>query len=237
MPKAASWRPGGQINWSHRLELSTASSGFFCLSSMLGIVLHVLSDFKADGCCLRSLRNSDRSRHYRHSSLATLPVLGRRGCLGSITWGLRSHASLVGSSGCCSGRQLCRAVEFFLRKKLSALDDQPGSNMSGKCTKPVGLVEDIHEACRVDFHPSLVGDMRDIFVSTPVDRAVFESVPSTIPQPKSAWCVLFGGVWRKPLEILRGEGKAYVMGLRHACRSTGSLGKRLLFLLDNMAWY
>ena len=40
---------------------------------------------------------------------------------------------------------------------------------------------------------------------------------------------------RKPLETLRGEGKAYVMGLRHACRSTESLVKRFLFLLDNMA--
>ena len=69
----------------------------------------------------------------------------------------------------------------------------------------------------------------------PFDRAVFENVPSIILQPKSAWCVLFGGVWRKPLEILRREGKAHVMGLRHACRSTESLGKRLLFLLDNMA--
>ena len=45
----------------------------------------------------------------------------------------------------------------------------------------------------------------------PVDRAVFENVPPTILQPKYAWCVLFGGVWRKPVEILRGEGKARVM--------------------------
>ena len=71
--------------------------------------------------------------------------------------------------------------------------------------------------------------------SMPCDRAVFENVPSIIPQPNSAWCVLFGGVWRTFLEILRGEVKVYVMGLRHACRSTESLGKRLLFLLDNMA--
>ena len=40
---------------------------------------------------------------------------------------------------------------------------------------------------------------------------------------------------RKPLEILWGEGKACVMGLRHACRSTECLGKRSLFLLENMA--
>ena len=82
---------------------------------------------------------------------------------------------------------------------------------------------------------TLAGDMQQSFQSMPCDRAVFENLPSIILLPKSAWCVLFGGVWRKSLEILRGEGEAYVMGLRHACRSTESLGKRLLFLLDNMA--
>ena len=69
----------------------------------------------------------------------------------------------------------------------------------------------------------------------PDDRAVFENVPSNILQPTSAWCVLFGGVWRKPVEILRGEGKAHVMGLRHACRSTESQEKWFLLLLGNMA--
>ena len=37
------------------------------------------------------------------------------------------------------------------------------------------------------------------------------------------------------MEILRGEDEAFVMGLRHACRSTECLGKRLLFLLDAVA--
>ena len=76
-------------------------------------------------------------------------------------------------------------------------------------------VEDIHGESRVDLHPSLVGDMQERCQSMPGDRAVFENVPSTMLQPNSAWCVLSGGVWRK----LRREGKAYVMGLRHACRS------------------
>ena len=48
----------------------------------------------------------------------------------------------------------------------------------------------------------------------PFDRAVFQNVPSVIQQP------CFGGVWRKPCEILRREGKDYVMELRHVCRST-----------------
>ena len=96
-------------------------------------------------------------------------------------------------------------------------------------------VVDEHEVNRVDLHPSLAGSMQESFQSMPCDRAVFENVPSIILQTKSAWCVLFGGVWRKSLEIFRREGKDYVMGLRHACRSTESLGKRLMFLLDNMA--
>ena len=60
----------------------------------------------------------------------------------------------------------------------------------------------------VVLHPSLVGETRGSF------HAMLDS----------AWCILVGGVWRKPLEILRGEGKACVMGLRHACRSTECLG-------------
>ena len=61
-------------------------------------------------------------------------------------------------------------------------------------------VEDINEVCRVDLHTSLVGDTRENFHAMPDGRAVFENVPSTTLQPKSAWGVLFGGVWRKPLE-------------------------------------
>ena len=96
-------------------------------------------------------------------------------------------------------------------------------------------VTDARDSGRVDLHPSLAGSMQVDFQSLIPDRAVFENVPSFIIHPKAAWTILFGGVWRKPLEILRGDEKAHGMALRHACRSRESLGKQILFLLDDMA--
>ena len=85
-------------------------------------------------------------------------------------------------------RRRQRAVQNgggFRRKNPPALDDQP--NLSWKLKKGSWLgVEDIREDGRVDLHPSLVGDMRVSFHAMPDDRAVFENVPSTILQPKSA---------------------------------------------------
>ena len=132
------------------------------------------------------------------------------------------------AAGSCAERRRFSAEEFISARR-SALGEH-----ERKVQKASWLgVEDIHEVCRVDLHTSLVGDMRENFHATPDDRAVFEIVPSSILQPKSAWCVLFGGVWRKPLDILRGEGKAYwdcvmLVGLLKVV-------KRFLFLLDNMA--
>ena len=37
-------------------------------------------------------------------------------------------------------------------------------------------VDEIHEICRVDLHPSLVGDTQEKFHAMPDDRAVFEDV-------------------------------------------------------------
>ena len=135
------------------------------------------------------------------------------------------------AAGGCAERWRCSAEEFISARR-SALGEH-----ERKVQKASWFgVEDTHEICRVDLHPSLVGHMQEEFHGMPDDRAVFENVPSTILQPKSVWCVLFGGVWKKPLEMLQGEGRAYVMGLRNDCRSTECLEKRLLFFLDNMAW-
>ena len=132
--------------------------------------------------------------------------------------------------GSCAERWKFSAEKFISARRSVLVENER------KTQKAAWLgLKDEHEENRVDLHPSLVGRMQESFQSMPFDRAVFENVQSIMLQPKSAWCVLFGSVWRKPLEILRGEGKAYVMGLRHACRSTECRGKRLLFLLDNMA--
>ena len=202
---------------------------------MRGVVLRVPLDPEADCCGLPSSKNSDGSRHCCHFSLATLPALGRRGSMPRAEHmeATKSRAACV--IQCIRQRQVAvQSGGDFLLKSLSPLDTLLGASMSGKVQKASWLgVEDIHEVCRVDLHTSLFGDMRENFHATPDDRAVFEIVPSSILQPKSAWCVLFGGVWRKPLDILRGEGKAYW----DCVMLVGPLkvGKRFLFLLDNMA--
>ena len=53
------------------------------------------------------------------------------------------------------------------------------------------------------------------------------------PSLLGACCLEVSG--GKPCRILWREGKAHVLGSRHACRSAECPGKRLLFLLDNMA--
>ena len=73
-------------------------------------------------------------------------------------------------------------------------------------------VEGTHEICRVDLHPSLVGGVQAKVHAMPDGHAVFENVPSSVLQPKSAWCTLFGGVWRKPLDILRVRGQSLCHG-------------------------
>ena len=146
----------------------------------------------------------------------------------------RAHGSYgvtnAAATGCCAERWRFSAEEFISARRSALVELELGAQKASWLG-----VEYIWEASRVDLHPSLVGDLRRRFRATPDDRAVFENVPSTILQAKSAWCVLFGGVWRKPLEILRGEGKAYVIGLRHACWPAECLVKQLLFLLDIMA--
>ena len=57
-----------------------------------------------------------------------------------------------------------------------------------------------------------VGIQQD-FQSLIPDRAVFENVPSFIIHPRSAWTILFGGVWRKPLEILPRGGESLCHGV------------------------
>ena len=91
-------------------------------------------------------------------------------------------------------------------------------------------VEGTHEICRVDLHPSLVGDTQAKFHAMPDGHAVFENVPSSMLQSMSAWCVLSVGVrrscgWRAKLVSW---DCVMLVGLLQAWR-------RFLFLLDSMA--
>ena len=128
-------------------------------------------------------------------------------CLGWSTWGYggtRRWCDPVdaAAAGSCAERWRFSAEEFISARRSALVEHER------KVQKASWLgVEDMHEVCRVDLHPSSAGDTRENFYAVPDDRAVFEYVPSTIPQPKSAWCVLFGGVWRRPLKILRERAK------------------------------
>ena len=48
------------------------------------------------------------------------------------------------------------------------------------------------------------------------------------------WKTCLAGKWEPGLQILRTEGKALVMSVRHALRNTCNLGTHLLFLVDNL---
>ena len=185
-----------------------------CLSSMLGIVLHVLSDLEADGCGLLSLTNSDRSRPCCPSSLAS-PW---------SPWVYATDASV----------EHVGAMELHVTGVLSARRSALVEH-ERKVLKASWLgVENTHEACRVDLHPSLVGDMREMFMQCLMIALSWKMChrPYYSPSLPGASCLeVSGGNHRKSC----GERAKLVMGLRYACRSTECLENRLLFLLDNMA--
>ena len=53
---------------------------------------------------------------------------------------------------------------------------------------------------------------------------------------KAHWYLLFSGPWKYPKESIHlKEGRASVMGLRWVLRSTGTFGKRVLMLIDNLS--
>ena len=106
----------------------------------------------------------------------------------------------VAAACSCAGRWRFSAEEFISARRSVLIENE------WTAQKAAWLwVVDEHEDNRVDLHPSLLWSMQESLHLIPCVRAVFETVPSIILQPKSAWCVLFGGVWRKSVENLRGE--------------------------------
>ena len=90
--------------------------------------------------------------------------------------------------------------------------------MSGKLRQRLDLESRTYTKRFVLTCTSLVGGMQETFQSMPFDRAVFENVPSITLQPKSAWCVLFGG--REGMAVSWGCGMCVgplcFKGSRHA---------------------
>ena len=94
---------------------------------------------------------------------------------------------MVAAAGSCAERWRFSAEEFISARRSVLIANE------WKAQKAAWFgVVDVHEANRVDLHPSLAGSRQESFQSMPCDRAVFENVPSITLQPKSAWCVLFG---------------------------------------------
>jgi len=66
-------------------------------------------------------------------------------------------------------------------------------------------------------------------------ESFFEPLPPETVGEFTDWTICFHGRWYSETEILRGEGKGVVLGLRHALRSSQSFGQRVLCLSDNMS--
>ncbi len=62
---------------------------------------------------------------------------------------------------------------------------------------------------------------------------LLDEVPA--PWLNGGWSTAFHGRWSGPEDIMRLEGRALVMSVRHALRSTQNLGHHLVFLCDNLA--
>ena len=131
----------------------------------------------------------------------------------------------VAAAGRCAERWTFSAEEFVSARRSEQ-----------RACKALWLgVDDAHENGRVDLHPSLVESVQAAFQSMPFDRGVFENctIHHRTAQVRqfSVWrCLQKGGG-----DITGWEGKAYVLGLRLACRSSESSSERILFMLDNMA--
>ena len=69
-----------------------------------------------------------------------------------------------------------------------------------------------------------------------ISEGYFAPVPAALIGEFSGWRTVLSGRWREPCEILRGEGKAAVLGFRHALRSQHGLQKRIVLLTDNLAF-
>ena len=199
-----------------------------CLSSMLGVVLHVLSDPEADGCGPWSPKSSDGSRHRCRSSLATLPVLlspwvsatdasggAREGCGVTRRWCDPVDAAAAGS---CAERWRFSEEEFISARRSVLVEHEQ------KVQKATWLgVEDIHGESRVDLHPPLLVTCRRVFsqcLMIALSSKMYHP-PYYSPSPSGPSCLEASGgnYWR-------------------SCGCEGSveiLVKRLLFLLDNMA--
>ena len=215
--KTSYWRPGGQINWAHHLELLAASSCLVFHQCWVLFCTYFRTPKRAVMARGRPGIPMDRvttaAFHLQLASHWSRWVYATDASGGS-TWGLWSYAFACVILWMLRRQAAVRSGGGFLRKSLSALERiSVRSKMSGKCQKRFDLESRTYtNRIMLLCIPPLLVTCRRVFSQCLMNASVFDNVPSTILQPKSAWCVLFGCVWRKPLEILRREGRAYVIG-------------------------
>ena len=114
------------------------------------------------------------------------------------------------ATGSCAEGWRFSAQEFITARRSALVEHD------WKVKKASWLgVEDIHEVCRVDLHPSLVGDMRENFHAMPDDRAVFENCAINF---STAQVCLVRPVWRC-LEETNGNLAVRGQSLRHGTAS------------------
>ena len=63
----------------------------------------------------------------------------------------------------------------------------------------------------------------------------FSPVPAELMGSCRDWTIAASGRWKRREGIMRGEGRALVLAIRHALLSSRLHGARILFLVDNMA--
>ena len=198
-PKTSYWRPGakliGHITWSCLLRRPAASlvNARYRFARTFGPRSgRVWPAVAQEFRWIASpLLNCDLASPWSPWVCATGGYGGTRGGCGVTR--RRCDPEDVAAAGSCAERWRFSAGEFISARRSVLVESER------KAHKALWLgIQDVHEENRVDLHPSLVRSMRESF----------QSLPYFSPS-----------LWRKPLEILRGEGKA-VMGLRHACRST-----------------
>ena len=167
---------------------------------MLGIVLHVLSDTETGALHLQPLPVLGP-----RGSMLQMPLGGSRGGYGvTRRWCDPVDASAAGS---CAERWRFSAEEFISARRSVTVENERKVRK-----KPVGLESRTYTKLIVlTCIPPWLVTCRRIF-----SQCLMIALPSTILQPKSAWCVLFGGVWKKPLG--------------HACRSTENPGETVAVL-------
>ena len=72
-------------------------------------------------------------------------------------------------------------------------------------------------------------------LSSAVQDGCFRPVDPLLAGHFGSWCPVVSGRWTRAVKILRGEGRAAVIGVKHCLRASANHGTRLVLLCDNLS--